>query len=147
MAAKTIREFDRSLPMTLLLAREAVMDRFRPSLREHGVTEQQWRVLRALEENGTLDLGELSKVSCLLGPSLTRIIRALEEKAYVTRTSDRGDQRRVNIAITEAGCALINQVGPISEKQYQEIAERVGAENLDALYQNLDDLITALDRP
>ena len=43
-----MREFSRSLPMSLLRAREAVMRQFRPSLREHGLTEQQWRILRAL---------------------------------------------------------------------------------------------------
>src|SRR5208283_3623306 len=43
-----MREFSRSLPMSLLRAREAVMRHFRPSLRRHGLTEQQWRILRAL---------------------------------------------------------------------------------------------------
>src|SRR6266849_5130597 len=43
-----MREFSRSLPMSLLRAREAVMRHFRPSLRDHGLTEQQWRILRAL---------------------------------------------------------------------------------------------------
>ena len=43
-----MRDFSRSLPMSLLRAREAVMRHFRPSLRDHGLTEQQWRILRAL---------------------------------------------------------------------------------------------------
>ncbi|MGH7006661.1 MAG: hypothetical protein ACREIP_22160, partial [Alphaproteobacteria bacterium] len=38
-----MRAFSRSLPMQLLRAREAVMQRFRPMLHQHGVTEQQWR--------------------------------------------------------------------------------------------------------
>ena len=40
-----MREFSRSLPMSLLRAREAVMRHFRPSLRDHELTEQQWRIL------------------------------------------------------------------------------------------------------
>ena len=43
-----MRPFSASLPMALLLARESTMRRFRPLLAEHGLTEQQWRVLRAL---------------------------------------------------------------------------------------------------
>jgi len=35
-----MRDFSRSLPMSLLRAREAVMRQFRPKLREHGLTEQ-----------------------------------------------------------------------------------------------------------
>jgi hypothetical protein len=36
-----MRELSRSLPMSLLRAREAVMRQFRPSLRNHALTEQQ----------------------------------------------------------------------------------------------------------
>lgn len=38
----------RNLPQLLLQSREALMQRFRPMLNELGVTEQQWRILRAL---------------------------------------------------------------------------------------------------
>ena len=47
--ASHLRDFEQSLPMELLKAREAAMARFRPMLRSHGLTEQQWRVLRALD--------------------------------------------------------------------------------------------------
>ncbi|MDP7101742.1 MAG: hypothetical protein QF503_11390, partial [Rhodospirillales bacterium] len=57
---ESLRDFSRSLPMALLRAREAVMERFRPSLRTHGLTDQQWRVLRALYDHGQKDLGELA---------------------------------------------------------------------------------------
>ena len=43
-----MRSFGQSLPMELLKAREAAMARFRPMLRGHGLTEQQWRCLRVL---------------------------------------------------------------------------------------------------
>ncbi|MGM3243097.1 hypothetical protein ACS2VP_27140, partial [Bacillus cereus group sp. Bc237] len=47
-APVALRAFSRSLPMALLRSRESVMVRFRPMLRAHGLTEQQWRVLRAM---------------------------------------------------------------------------------------------------
>ena len=40
-----MRAFSRSLPMALLKAREEVMAGFRPNLRAHAITEQQWRAL------------------------------------------------------------------------------------------------------
>src|ERR1700722_6444323 len=70
-----MREFSRSLPMSLLRAREAVMRQFRPSLRNHGLTEQQWRILRALTAVDTIVVTELARVAFLLGPSLSRILR------------------------------------------------------------------------
>ena len=56
-----MREFSRSLPMSLLRAREAVMRQFRPSLRNHGLTEQQWRILRALTAVDTIEVTELAQ--------------------------------------------------------------------------------------
>ena len=84
-----MREFSRSLPMSLLRAREAVMRQFRPSLRNHGLTEQQWRILRALTAVDTIEVTELARVAFLLGPSLSRILRDLEARA-----SDRAPDRR-----------------------------------------------------
>ena len=55
-----MREFSRSLPMSLLRAREAVMRHFRPSLRDHGLTEQQWRILRALASIDAIEVTELA---------------------------------------------------------------------------------------
>ena len=55
-----MRDFSRSLPMSLLRAREAVMRQFRPALRQHGLTEQQWRILRALAAVETIEATELA---------------------------------------------------------------------------------------
>ena len=48
MTASRMRPFERSMPMQLMLAREAVMQRFRPHLNAQGLTDQQWRIIRAL---------------------------------------------------------------------------------------------------
>src|SRR3954447_747537 len=73
-----MREFSRSLPMSLLRAREAVMRQFRPSLRNHGLTEQQWRILRALGAVDAIEVTDLARVAFFLGPSLSRILRDLK---------------------------------------------------------------------
>ena len=44
------RPFARSLPMQLMRARELVMRHFRPHLHDHDLTDQQWRIIRALTE-------------------------------------------------------------------------------------------------
>src|SRR2546430_5045145 len=75
-----MRDFSRSLPMSLLRAREAVMRQFRPSLRNHGLTEQQWRILRAFTAEDEIQVTELARVAFLLGPSLSRILRELESR-------------------------------------------------------------------
>src|SRR6476619_8586408 len=78
-----MREFSRSLPMSLLRAREAVMRQFRPSLRQHGLTEQQWRILRGLTAVDAIEVTELARMAFLLGPSLSRILRDLEARHLI----------------------------------------------------------------
>jgi homoprotocatechuate degradation regulator HpaR len=83
-----LRDFQHSLPMELLKAREAAMSRFRPMLRRHGLTEQQWRVVRALAAYQKIDASELAKKSFLLAPSLTRILQFLERHPMPTTNAD-----------------------------------------------------------
>jgi DNA-binding MarR family transcriptional regulator len=95
-----MRDFSRSLPMSLLRAREAVMRQFRPSLRNHGLTEQQWRILRALAGIDAIEVTELARTAFLLGPSLSRILRDLEARQLIERRTDPADQRRSVVSIS-----------------------------------------------
>ena len=61
------------------------MRQFRPSLRNHGLTEQQWRILRALAAVDAIEVTELARVAFLLGPSLSRILRDLEARRLIER--------------------------------------------------------------
>jgi homoprotocatechuate degradation regulator HpaR len=136
-----MREFSRSLPMSLLRAREAVMRQFRPSLRHHGLTEQQWRILRALAAVETIEVTELARVAFLLGPSLSRILRDLEARRLIERKVARADLRRAEVSITAKGLKLIEAVAPSSEAIYAAITKRYGARKL----AELQDMLAALE--
>jgi homoprotocatechuate degradation regulator HpaR len=125
-----IREFSRSLPMSLLRAREAVMRQFRPALRHHDLTEQQWRILRALTTVETIEVTELARVAFLLGPSLSRILRDLEKRHLIERKAAKADLRRAVVSISPKGLKLIETVAPTSEAIYAEITKRYGARKL-----------------
>ncbi|NNC78155.1 MAG: homoprotocatechuate degradation operon regulator HpaR [Woeseiaceae bacterium] len=141
----TLREFDRSLPMTLLKAREAVMRKFMPSLREHDLSAQQWRVLRALNEVKSRDASEIAEQCSILMPSLSRILRNLEDRKLIRRKSCPDDQRRSLISITAKGRGLVDRIAPVSEERYDEIARRFGRKNLADLYDQLGKLIECLE--
>jgi len=132
-----MREFSRSLPMSLLRAREAVMRQFRPSLRNHGLTEQQWRILRALTAVEAIEVTELARMAFLLGPSLSRILRDLEARQLVERKTAVVDQRRAVVSISAKGLKLIEAVAPTSEAIYAEITRRFGARRLSELQEML----------
>lgn len=139
-----MRDFEHSLPMELLKARESAMARFRPMLRDHGLTEQQWRVIRALAAMENIDAGELARRSFLLAPSLTRILQHLERKNLVKRFSDSNDQRRSVFALTPDGRKLFARVGPDSEVLYANIEREFGQEKLELLYELLAEFYQTL---
>jgi homoprotocatechuate degradation regulator HpaR len=136
-----MREFSRSLPMALLRAREAVMRRFRPSLRQHGLTEQQWRILRALAAVEESEVTELAHTAFLLGPSLSRILRDLEARRLIERRTAESDLRRGVVSISDKGLRLMEEVAPSSEAIYAAITKRYGARKL----LELQDMLGALE--
>lgn len=137
-----IRDLSRSLPMALMRAREAVMQYFRPHHRLHGITEQQWRVLRVLYKSGELEVAELARQTVLMPPSLSRILRDLEAAKMISRRVVRTDLRRGIISISSAGLAMLAKVAPLSEATFAEIGHLFGEQRLDQLF----DLLYELER-
>ena len=128
-----MRKFDESLPMALLRAREVTMGFFRPLLLAHGLTEQQWRVIRVLEEYGALEFNELSRIAWIQPPSLTGILGRLERDALVRRSRSKADQRRLHVALSAAGRRRFQVVSRDAEKQYGFIERQLGRTRLRSL--------------
>lgn len=132
------RETRRSLPISLLRAREAVMARFRPMLARHDINEQQWRVIRVLCEAGELDATELSERALILAPSLTRMLKALKTRKLIVVRRDRNDGRRTLISKTPAAQALIEEVAPESAAIYRQLEESLGKPEMERLLDLLE---------
>ena len=132
----------RSLPIALLRARERVMGPIRGMLSDVDVTEQQWRVLRVLEEAGPLEPTRIADLACLLLPSLTRILQKLEDKGLIERRRDLRDRRKQVVRITRAGSKLIEANLQTSVELLQQVRDHLGAER----YELLLDLLNELDR-
>ena len=143
-----MRSFDRSLPMALLAARESAMKLFRPMLAEHDLTEQQWRVLRALHASDEpIEVGPLGELASLLAPSVSRILANLETRDLIVRTVAAHDQRRAAISLSSAGTTLVDSIAPESESTYIEIERRFGQARLQRLLHELRDLTASLNNP
>jgi homoprotocatechuate degradation regulator HpaR len=139
--ALAMRPFARSLPMQLLRAREALMQEFRPHLREKGLSEQQWRVLRALAEAGSMEINALGEACQIHPASLSRMLPNLERDGRIERRAGDDDQRYVIVSITAKGKALFQRVAKESEQIYALIERRIGARELKVLYELLDKTI------
>ena len=145
--ASRVPPFGRSLAMLLIRSREAVMQRWRPFLHERGLTDQQWRVLRALREVDSLEIVELGKRCCIHPASLSRILPKLAAEGVISRRHNAVDQRRVIVSLSRRGRRLTEKIMADGERIYAELARDIGQERLDHLYERLEELIDLLAAP
>ncbi|MCO7568214.1 homoprotocatechuate degradation operon regulator HpaR [Pseudomonas sp. S 311-6] len=129
-----------SLTLTLLQAREATMAFFRPSLNAHDLTEQQWRVIRILRQQGELESHQLAELACILKPSMSGVLKRLERDGIVTRRKSPEDQRRVFISLTVKGQQAFLAMSEEMGRNYEKILSQFGEEKLEQLMQLLDDM-------
>ena len=141
------RPFNQSLPMMLMKAREGVMRRFRPHLRGHGLTDQQWRILRALAEEERIELLELSHRCLISPPSLSRTVPALTDRGLVQREDHPSDRRRALISLTEEGLSLFELMSAESARIYRQLTEDIGGPGkLAEIFQVLEELIDEVEK-
>ncbi len=106
------------------------MRHFRSGLRHFDITEQQWRVLRALSSISEIEVTRLAGATFLLAPSLSRILKDLENRGLIVKRISDEDQRFGLVSLTSEGRSFIEAVGASSERIYQELSGRLGEERL-----------------
>lgn len=116
-----------TLPVLLQKAKEASVAEVRVTLAGFGLTEQQWRVIRASYEHGEMNAQELAQRSAILGPSLSRILNRLESDGVLSRKTAEGDLRELTIKLSTAGKRLHNKVQPALTRHYDSLAEKLGS--------------------
>lgn len=134
----------RNLPLLLLQAREGVIGRFRPILNAHGVTEQQWRILRLLVESGPLEPRQIGRLCAISSPSLAGVLARMDEQGLVARAPLAHDRRRQEVAATARSRRLAERMAPAIEAAYGDIETRLGAGFVRRLVATLDTLVETL---
>ncbi|WP_292833930.1 MarR family transcriptional regulator [Microbacterium sp.] len=93
---------------------------------EHAVdsmSDGQFAVLAALKAHGGHTLGELADRERVTAPSMNRTVNCLEESGYLTRTPDDVDRRKVNIALTADGLAVVDETVRRRDSWLQAVLE------------------------
>ncbi|MCH9853530.1 MAG: homoprotocatechuate degradation operon regulator HpaR [Alphaproteobacteria bacterium] len=122
-----------SLPISLLRTRELIMRDIRPILQKYELTEQQWRFLRVVSEFNHADASLIADKACLLAPSVTRILRNLVKRGYVTSHTDPTDKRRLIVKITDDAKILIQQVLQETNHTFEQMRHIVGEKRWEQL--------------
>ena len=123
-------------------ARKAV-NAYTPMLKPLGLTYTQYIVMLALWESGKTTVGDLCRTLYLDCGTLTPLLKKMEEYGWITRTRSKGDERVVNVTVTDDGWKLREKV--------KELPEQVGSciamprEDLYTLYTLLRQMLEAMD--
>jgi homoprotocatechuate degradation regulator HpaR len=136
-----------TLPQRLLQARDSLMAHFRPILNHFGVTEQQWRILRALDEYAQLEPREICDLCQMSSPSMAGVLARMEEVAMIERSRMPGDQRRVMVRLSPQGSTLLREMGPLIDLQYSYIEQTCGQAIVVDLLAVLDGFLELKKRP
>jgi DNA-binding MarR family transcriptional regulator len=135
------RSREQQAVLGLLRTAEAIKRSLAHVVEPHGITPQQYNVLRILRGAGadglpTLTIGERMVEQT---PGVTRLIDRLERKGLVARTPCPKDRRRVFCRITPKGLDLLKELDePVNLWDVQTVSTLPPTE--------LDSLITLLDR-
>lgn len=128
MATK-LRGFESALPIALLRARAASAHKFKPHTDVEGLSQPQWRVMRALAPGEALETHVIAERCALLPPSVSRIVRALSKRGLIAEVATT-DRRRRSFEMTAAGSEIFDRVAIVSEAVYLDIERAYGREEL-----------------
>ena len=129
-----------SLPMILSRSLDRIMPVYRTLFQEHAITDQQWRVMRALWEQKHLTSKQISEITLLPSPSLVGILDRLEKKGFIGRLRSVEDRRLVYIVPTLAGRELQELMLPKIEQIHDLFMKKVTPEEWGELNRILDKL-------
>ncbi len=131
----------RNLPQRLLAVRERLMGHFRPLLNHFGLTEQQWRILRVLDERETAEPRELCEACQILSSNMPGVLDRLAAMGCVQRRRDPGDLRRVLVSLAPHGERLVEEMAPYIEQQYRNLEAVYTKKALATLEKALEDFL------
>jgi len=117
------------------------------SLDELDLTILAWRVLLALAEYRTLNVGELARLTTIEMPTLSRTLRQMQTARLVSRRRAREDTRSVRITLTEKGQSVFVETIPRSLAVEKRLLRGLKAREVEILRAALLRLHENLDAP
>ncbi len=144
-APRKVPPFEQSFAALMLSTKEAVLAPMRPHLRDHNITEPQWRVLRVINDRGATYATGLAEAGLLHAPSVTRILKELEERKLIVREPDISDRRRAMVALTPEGREIVKAISRHVLRILDIYSDRFGAKRLEKLASELRALKGAIN--
>ena len=134
---------DEQICFTLYRTNIAINRTYKPLLDEMGITYPQYLVLNVLGEEDGRTIGAIAARLALDSSTITPLVKRMEAAGLVTRQRSPGNEREVQVRLTEAGRALLARSQCLGEA----LLGRSGLTlpQLDVLNRQIQALTAALD--
>ena len=137
---------DNQICFTLYATSMAITRTYKPMLDAMGITYPQYLVLSVLgeagDENGGATVGGIAQRLSLESSTITPLVKRLEQAGLVTRERSTVDERQVQVRLTDAGRALLNQCDCLGQTLVAKTAMTL--DQLDALNRQVQALRATL---
>ena len=129
--------------VSLMMAGGQLMQRVDTLCREHGITHDQYNVLRILRGAGRSGHPRFEIANRLVSraPDVTRLVDRLERQGLVERSWDPGNRRLSVARITTAGLDLLKKIDPALQALHAESAGDLTEDELRTLARLCDRVI------
>ena len=142
---KPFRSKGHEAVVALLRTADVVQTYIAKVLDPHGITAQQYNVLRILRGAGPKGLPTLAIADRMIerAPGITRMIDRLEAKGWVARERRSADRRCVDCTITASGLELLAELDDVVDCADREAVRALDDARLDQLVKLLDEMRAA----
>lgn len=98
----------------------------------------RWRILFTLHECGQCSQKMLAE-NCRLDPaSLTRLLQAMQQQGWITRSADQNDNRVTNVSLTPTGQSVVDEALPRRAAFFEDSLRDLSSQDIQALTHALD---------
>jgi DNA-binding MarR family transcriptional regulator len=122
-------DLDRFLPYRLAVLSEQVSQCIALVYRERfGLSRDEWRVLAALSEGGTVKTGAVIDTAALDKMQVSRAVKGLQERGYLERLPDPQDGRGWLLRLTAPGRELFQKIAPMVQAREAFLLEALSSD-------------------
>ena len=142
LSAKRER-LDGMLVIALSRSYEAAHRRSKKLVADYGLTFTQFEVMEALLHKGPLTVNAIIEAVLSTGGNITVVVRNLEKRGYVSRSTNPEDGRSFIVVLTDEGRAIIEEVFP----RHMRLLDEALADLSDKDIETIVGLLKKVERP
>lgn len=100
------------LPYIIYRLSSKMRQDIKKQINRHGLDNTNWRILTVLDSEGSCSITELTNITLMQQPTVSRVIDRLEIQGLLKRSTFSSDSRRQNISLSKKGKEIIGQIIP-----------------------------------